>query len=53
MWFTLELCGVTVLRIGVGKSAEKQWVTHTEGCFELAPPIPEVEYEYEDLFGFR
>ncbi len=53
MWFTLELFGVTVLRIGIGGPAEKQWVTHTEGSFELAPQPAEEEYEYEDRCGFR
>jgi hypothetical protein len=53
VWFTLELFGVTVLRIGIGGPAEKQWVTHTEGSFELAPQPAEEEYEYEeDSFGF-
>jgi hypothetical protein len=54
VWFTLELFGVTVLRIGIGGPAEKQWVTHTEGSFELAPQPAEEEYDYEeDRFGFR
>ena len=55
MWFTLELFGVTVLRIGVGGPAEKPWVTHTDGHFELAPQPPEDEDEYEEenRFGFR
>lgn len=55
MWFALEMFGVTVLRIGVGKSPERQWVTHTDGHFELAPQPPEEEYEYEEenRFGFR
>ena len=55
MWFTLELFGVTVLRLGIGGPAEKQWVTHTDGHFELAPQPEEEEYEYEEeyRFGFR
>ena len=55
MWFTLELFGVTVLRIGIGGPAEKQFITHTDGSFELAPQPAEEEYEYEEenRFGFR
>lgn len=55
MWLTLELFGVTVLRIGIGGPAEKLWVTHTDGSFELAPQEPEQQYEYEEenRFGFR
>jgi hypothetical protein len=53
VWFTLELFGVTVLRIGIGGPAERQWVTHTDGHFELAPQPAEEEYEYEERFGFH
>jgi hypothetical protein len=56
MWLTLELFGVTVLRIGIGGPAEKQWVTHTDGNFELAPQVEEeVEWEEDEYrkFGFR
>jgi hypothetical protein len=54
VWFTLELFGVTVVRIGIGGPAEKQWVTHTDGHFELAPqPEEEYEYEEENRVGFR
>lgn len=56
MWLTLELFGVTILRIGIGGPAERQWVTHTDGSFELAPQEPEQQYEYEEeeyRFGFR
>ena len=56
MWLALELFGVTVLRIGAGRHPEKQWVTHTDGHFELAPQPAEEEYEYQEeeyRFGFR
>ena len=56
MWFVVELFGVTVLRIGIGGPAEKQFITHTDGSFELAPPAADdTEYEYEEeyRFGFR
>lgn len=52
MWLTVELFGVTVLAVGVG-SGRPQWISNTDGQFELAPQTEE-EYEYEeDRFGFR
>lgn len=55
MWLTVEVFGVTVLAVGFGPRRKQQWITNTDGSFELAPE-PEVEYEYEEeeyRFGFR
>ena len=56
VWITVELFGVTVFAIGLGPRRKQQWITNTDGNFELAPQEPEeeYEYEYEDRgFGFR
>jgi hypothetical protein len=55
VWLTVEVFGVTVLAVGFGPRRKQQWITNTDGSFELAPE-PEVEYEYEEeeyRFGFR
>jgi hypothetical protein len=55
MWLVVEIFGVTVFAAGVGTRRRPQWITNTDGSFELAPAEPEeeYEYEYEDVFGFH
>jgi len=53
MYFTIEVFGFTLLRIGVGSGPKPQWITNTDGHFELAPDEEYEEYEEEDCFGFR
>jgi len=54
VYFSVELFGWTVFRIGVGSGRKPQWITNTDGHFEIAPD-EEYEYEYEEegSFGFR
>jgi hypothetical protein len=55
VWFTVELFGFTILAIGVGQRTRQQWITNTDGSFELAPQEAEEEYEYEEEYrlGFH
>ena len=56
MFFTVEMFGVVIFRIGIGPQRKQQWISNTDGSFELAPQVEEEEYEYEEeeyRFGFR
>jgi hypothetical protein len=54
VWLTVEVFCVTVLAVGFGPRRKQQWITNTDGHFEIAPEdVEEYEYEEEDRFGFR